>query len=144
MNPATAKQALKQYGQMGAKLDVNEVNSHRLIQMLMDGALEKIAVAKGHMERGETKEKGSFISWAISIIEGLRASLDFEKGGEIATNLEALYDYMQRRLVEANIENDLSMLDEVSDLLKNIKTAWDDISDAENPQPNTTAEEVGE
>ncbi|MDH5301467.1 MAG: flagellar export chaperone FliS [Gammaproteobacteria bacterium] len=135
MNPVNAQNALKQYGKMSAKLDATEVSSHRLIQMLMEGALDKIAIAKGHMTRKEIKEKGSYISWSISIIEGLRASLDFEKGGEIAANLEALYDYMQRRLVEANLQNDVAMLDEVAGLLKNIKTAWDEVGQAQSGKP---------
>jgi len=131
MNPANAQNALKQYGQMSAKLDATtEVSSHRLIQMLMEGALDKVAIAKGHMVRGEIKEKGSYISWAISIVEGLKSSLDFEQGGEIAANLEALYDYIQRRLVLSNLENDPAMLDEVIGLLKNIKTAWDEVAGA--------------
>jgi len=135
MNPVNAQNALKKYGQMGAKLDATEVSSHRLIQMLMEGALDKIAIAKGHLERNEIKEKGSYISWAISIVEGLKASLDFEKGGEIAANLEALYDYMQRQLVLANLQNDAAILDEVSGLLKNIKTAWDELGQIQGAQP---------
>lgn len=134
MNPSNARNAIQQYGQLGPKLDANDVSAHRIIQMLMEGALDKIAIAKGHMERKEIKEKGNFISWAISIIEGLRASLDSESGGEIATNLEDLYDYMQRRLVEANATNEVAVLDEVAGLLKNIKTAWDDL-----PQEVTAA-----
>ncbi len=140
MNPSNARNAIQQYGQLGPKLDGNFVSAHRIIQMLMEGALDKIAIAKGHMERGEIAEKGSYISWAISIIEGLRASLDAKAGGELAANLEALYDYMQRRLVEANASNDVSMLDEVAGLLKNIKSAWDAIKDT--PEAQRPAEPV--
>jgi len=73
--------------------------------------------------------KGAQIGSAISIMEGLKTSLDMEKGGEIARNLEDLYNYMERRLIEANSGNDTSLLDEVSDLLKQIKEAWDAIAD---------------
>jgi flagellar protein FliS len=97
--------------------------------MLLEGALGKIAVAKGHMERGEIQPKGAQIGSAISIMEGLKTSLDMEQGGEIARNLEDLYIYMERRLIEANSSNDTSLLDEVSDLLKQIKEAWDAIAD---------------
>ena len=81
------------------------------------------------MERGEIQPKGAQIGSAISIMEGLKTSLDMEKGGEIARNLEDLYIYMERRLIEANSSNDTSLLDEVSDLLKQIKEAWDAIAD---------------
>jgi len=97
--------------------------------MLMEGALAKIAVAKGHMERAEIREKGEQIGCAISILEGLKTSLDHDKGGEIARNLEDLYMYMERRLIEANRGNDTSLLDEVSDLLKQIKEAWEAIAE---------------
>lgn len=120
-----ASDAINQYNQVAVSSDLAYASPHRLIQMLMEGALEKISVAKGHMQRAEVKEKGSTISWAISIIDGLKASLDLEAGGEIANNLNDLYDYMERRLVEANITNSEDMLDEVSSLLLEIKSAWD-------------------
>jgi flagellar protein FliS len=103
--------------------------------MLMEGALDKIAAARGHMERGEIQPKGQQIGSAISILEGLKSSLDMEKGGDIAQNLEELYLYMERRLLEAHLSNDPALLDEVSDLLKQIKEAWDAISDHAHRQP---------
>ena len=93
----------------------------------MTGALEKIAIAKGYMERKEIAQKGGHISWAISIIDGLRASLNLEAGGEIAQNLDDLYDYMTRRLARANVENNTDLLDEVASLLRTIKGAWDEV-----------------
>lgn len=130
MNPAKAQNAAKAYGKVGVQTGAAYASPHRLILMLMDGALDKISNAKGHMSRKEIAQKGNFISWAISIIGGLRASLDFEKGGEIAANLEALYDYMERRLVMANAQNSLEMLDEVSGLLNTIREAWVGIGDS--------------
>ncbi len=127
MSMTISRDALEAYGKIGTHSQAAYASPHRLIQMLMEGALDKIAVARGHMERGEVAEKGNAISWAISIIEGLRVSLDPEAGGEIAANLEALYDYMERRLVEANAQNDLAILDEVTGLLGQIKDAWDQI-----------------
>ena len=93
----------------------------------MDGAIEKVAKAKGYMERKDIAKKGSHISWAISIIDGLRASLDKANGGDIADNLDDLYDYMIRRLMRANLENNADLLDEVISLLRSIKSAWDGI-----------------
>ena len=127
MSFARTQGALRQYSQIATGTGVEGASPHRLIQMLLDGALEKIAVAKGHVSRSEYIEKGRHISWAISIIAGLRASLDINQGGEIAANLEALYDYMERRLLDANSRNDLAALDEVAGLLRQVKDAWDAI-----------------
>lgn len=135
MNMAKVHKAVRQYNRVGITSSVESASPHRLIQILMNGAIEKIAFAKGYMERGNISEKGGHISWAISIIDGLRASLDMEEGGEIAQNLDDLYDYMTRRLARANIENNPDMLDEVTSLLRSVKSAWDAIN---NDEPDTT------
>ncbi|MDT8407526.1 MAG: flagellar export chaperone FliS [Methylococcales bacterium] len=123
MNSALNR-ALNQYQQFGTRASADQADSHQLIVMLFDGALERIAVAKGAMARADIELKGQKISRAIAIINGLQASLDADKGGEIANNLFDLYDYMQRRLIAANSENSSEALDEVSDLLKEIREAW--------------------
>ncbi|MCC6301897.1 MAG: flagellar export chaperone FliS [Gammaproteobacteria bacterium] len=120
-------QAMKQYRNMGLKSAVEDATPHRLIQMLMDGALDKIAAARGFMERGETAQKGAHISWAVSIIDGLRVSLDPSVGGEVARNLDDLYNYMMTRLTQANLNNDADGLNEVAGLLRQIKEGWDAI-----------------
>ena len=122
---ALKKRGLNQYGKISVGSEVEFASPHRLIQMLMAGALEKIATAKGFMVRGETAAKGEHVSWAISIIGGLQSSLDMETGGEIAQNLDDLYAYMVRRLTEANLNDDVGGLDEVTSLLLEIKGAWD-------------------
>lgn len=124
---AKMHKAVQQYNRVGVSSSVEAASPHRLIEMLMNGALEKIAFAKGFMERGNISEKGGHISWAISIVEGLRASLDLETGGEIAQSLDDLYDYMTRRLARANVENNADILDEVSSLMSSVKTAWEQI-----------------
>jgi flagellar protein FliS len=129
VNYVNSKRALKQYQQVGVQAAVADATPHRLILLLMQGALEKIATAKGYTLRGNS-EKGSLISGAISILDGLRGSLNFEVGGEIAENLELIYDYCQRRLLEANIKNDPVVLDEVYGLIREIKLAWEAIPDA--------------
>ncbi len=133
MNMAKLHSAVQQYKQIGVASGVEQASPHRLIQMLMQGAIEKIAIAKGFMERNEIAQKGSHISWAISIIDGLRASLDKNTGGEIADNLDDLYDYMIRRLMRANVENNPDLLDEVISLLYSIKAAWDAIPSTLEP-----------
>jgi flagellar protein FliS len=121
------KKALDGYGRSAVESEVDYASPHRIIQMLMEGALSKIATAKGCIERNDVAEKGRQITWAMNIIGGLRSSLDAEKGGEIAANLESLYEYMGRRLLEANMNNDAVALDEVSALLLEIKDGWDNI-----------------
>lgn len=117
----------KAYAQVSVQTSVNDASPHRLIQMLIDAAIDKITLAKGLLANGKIAEKGQTIALAVAIIDSLRASLDKSKGGEIANNLEMLYDYMIRRLTEANLKNDAKILTEVSNLLRPIKEAWDAI-----------------
>ncbi len=126
--------ALKQYQQIGAHEAVSGASPHRLIQLLFNGVLQNITTAKGLMLRKDN-QKGTLISKSISILEELRQSLNFEIGGEIAENLNALYEYSQLRLLRANLKNDTAILDEVANLLRIIKSAWDAIapSEADNP-----------
>jgi flagellar secretion chaperone FliS len=119
--------ALSKYTQSSLQADVSCAGPHRLIQMLLEGALEKIAIANGHLARGQIQAKGQHIGWAISIISGLRASLDMNAGGDIAHNLNDLYDYMVRRLLHGNLNNDAAALEEVIGLLRQVKSAWDAI-----------------
>ncbi|MBV2121674.1 MAG: flagellar export chaperone FliS [gamma proteobacterium symbiont of Stewartia floridana] len=102
----------------------------RLVQMLMTGALDGMANARGSIIRKEHEARNNEIKWVISVIDALRGALDFEQGGEIANNLDMLYDYMIRRLFTANVEQDVDALDEVISLLKEIKTAWDAMPEA--------------
>lgn len=127
MQLSKQNRAINSYGQVALHSEVQIASRHRLIQMLMEGALEKIAYAKGDIERGNLQEKGKNIGWAISIINGLRSSLDSERGGDIASNLDNLYEYMGRCLSEANINAEISKLEEVTSLLLKIKGAWDEI-----------------
>ena len=127
MNYAKQQTNMKKYQSVGAHAAIEVASPHRLIQMLMEGALDKIAMAKGHLERGQDGKCGSHISWAISIIDGLRVSLDKSVEAEVTNNLERLYEYMGRRLLEANVKKDPKLLDEVTNLLREIKAGWDAI-----------------
>ncbi len=129
MNRANPYNVMRQYGESGDMAEVSYASPHRLIQMLLDGALDRLAVAKGHMLRGEVAGKGNRIRGALMLIGGLRSSLNKEAGGDIARNLDLLYDYMERRLLLANAKNDPELLGEVMSLLTEIKTAWDAIPD---------------
>lgn len=135
MTYPNAQNALGQYNTMAVHAGVESASPHRLILMLMDGALEKIARAKGCMQRKEIRAKGQQIGWAISILEGLKASLNKEEGGEIANNLEDLYIYMERRLIDANRENEVVILDEVMGLMRQLKEGWEAIGDQVSSHP---------
>ena len=125
--------ALRQYQQIGAESATAYASPHRLIQMLMEGALDSLTKVKGHIQRGELAAKGEQIGKAIGIIGGLREGLNLE-AGELTTNLDTLYDYMQRRLVETNRRSDPILVEEVIDLLRPIKEAWDAIGSAPNAE----------
>jgi len=124
-----ASVAMKQYQSVGVHSGVMDASPHRLIQMLMEGVLQRIAQAKGNVKRKEIADKAVNITKAINIVAGLRSSLDAEKGGEIAANLDSLYDYMLHRLMLANARSDEEILDEVSTLMISIKLSWDSIAD---------------
>ncbi len=122
---AMNRNAINAYSQVSVDGSVAVASPHKLISMLFEGALHSIASARGHIQRKEIAEKGMAISKAISIIDdGLRASLDMKAGGDLAEKLEALYEYMSRRLLIANLHNEIETLDEVSRLLSDIKDAW--------------------
>jgi len=123
-----AMAALKQYQTVNTQAQAIEASPHRLIQMLMEGGLSRLAQARGAMARDQTALKGELIGKAIGIIGGLREGLNLEQGGEVAANLDSLYDYMIARLIEANVQNDAVPLDEVAALLRNVKAGWDAIS----------------
>ncbi len=135
--------AVSAYSRVGRASEVESADPHRLIQMLIDGALEKMVVARSAMERRDVAKKGEQISWAISIVNGLQASLDRNAGGEIASNLDALYDYISLRLVTANAQNDTKILDETIGLMRTIKEGWDGIRPQalalQNQRPETAA-----
>lgn len=122
--------AVKQYQQVSVNSAAMGASPHRLVQMLMEGALERIVLAKASMKRNEIAMKGQSIGLAIHIVGGLQGSLNQEAGGKIAENLNNLYDYMVSRLLVANSQNDESILDEVSGLMIEIKMGWDAMPDA--------------
>jgi flagellar protein FliS len=118
------------YAKVSVETGVTSASPHQLIVMLFDGALMAVSNAASQMKAGNIAGKGQSISKAISIIEnGLRASLDKKAGGSIAGNLDALYEYMCNRLLQANLKNQPEMLDEIQGLLKDLKQSWESIGD---------------
>lgn len=122
------RKAINAYGKQDLATQVEAASPHRLILMLFEGAIKSCHLAKLHMQNGAVADKGMAITKAIAIIqEGLSLSLDKDVGGDLVANLEALYDYMGRRLLQANLHNDPAMLDEVLALLAGLKESWEQI-----------------
>lgn len=130
MNPM---RALRQYQKVNSHAQISEASPHRLVQMLMEGGLDRMAQAKGALARGDIAQKGLMIGKAAEIIGGLRQGLDADKSTnpESIKELDGLYAYMMDRLTEANLRNDANIIDEVSGLLVTIKSGWDAIAASE-------------
>lgn len=132
-NSGTA--AMREYRQVNLKHVVESATPYRLVQLMMERVLAKIAIARGHMERNAVAEKGRHIGDAIGIINGLQVSLNHKANSELSGNFDALYDYMSRRLLEANLRNDDEILQEVAGLMRQVKEAWDAIGDEVAAEP---------
>jgi flagellar protein FliS len=124
MNTNGLWKAAQHYRQIGVQSRLEDATPVEVVGMLLDGVLVRIAAAKVHLARGEVARKGEAIGRAIQILGGLLESLDPERGAEIADNLERLYEYMQRRLAQANLSNDAQALDEVEALTAGLRDAW--------------------
>ena len=121
--------ASAQYQQVSTHSGIEDASPHRLIQMLMEGVLQRLAQAKGAIQRSAVNDRGEAIGKAITIVGGLRDSLNKEVDGELAANLDDLYDYIQRRLLAANIGSSEEIVDEVITLMSTIKAGWDGIAE---------------
>jgi flagellar protein FliS len=121
---AYSNSSLAAYRSVAAHGGVAAADPHRLILMLLDGALERISGARGAMQNGATEAKNRLIHRAADIVSELRASLNMDKGGEIAANMADLYDYSGKQLLRANAENRAELLDEVAHVLREIRSAW--------------------
>ena len=124
MNTQTA---LKSYAKVQYRANVEVASPHRLIDMLYEGAIERITQAKGALQFGNIALKGQKINSAISIVGGLREALNTDEGGDLAYNLDNLYVYIQSILAKAHMKNDASLLDEAATLLGDLRSAWKQI-----------------
>lgn len=128
MNYAEArKECAKHYKQVAAQTDLHVASPYKIIQLLLQGALDRLSSAKSMHQSGDYGKMGSEISVAISIIDNLRVSLDHSINPELTEPLEALYDYMTSTLLKANIEKSEEKLNEVAKLIIEIKSGWDAI-----------------
>lgn len=115
------------YSQITRENQVASANRHQLIDLLLTGAKDNLNQAVIDIQDNHVQEKCQHLSKAFNIIDGLRLSLDFEKGGEIADNLDQLYEYMQNLIIESNLKNIKAPLEEVDNLLTTLQSGWQNI-----------------
>jgi flagellar protein FliS len=121
---SVSSRAASAYNRVGLETGVQSADPHELINMLFNGLLDTLVVAKGAMERQDIAAKGKAISKAVRLLdEGLKAGLS-PAGGELSVNLGNLYDYCIRRLTQANIHNDVQAVEEVRGLIEPIADSW--------------------
>lgn len=123
-NPSASISA---YRQLSVETEANAASPHRLVGMLLAGARDRLRAARVQIEKGDAAGKGESISSALSIIGALQGSLNLEQGGEIAANLDSLYDYMLRSLPLANLEDNVDRIVEIDGLIAEIQAGWEGI-----------------
>ena len=126
---------VQRYHRLDIQTAVDSASPHQLIDLMFQGVKDRLHQAELSITRNDMPAKARAINACVDIITGLQASLDHEQGGEIADNLSALYDYMQRRLFRASTDNDVAILSEVEDLVNTLKSAWSAI----NPDGHASA-----
>lgn len=126
-----SQSGISAYKKVSVHGGASEADPYQLICMLMDGALERLNLAKAAIQRNDKLTKTQVLHRVVEIIDELRASLNHKAGGQIAENLEKLYDYMIRRTLAANLQDDVKAIDEVNNLLSEIRNAWGSIPPAE-------------
>lgn len=129
MHAMTRQRFLQQYTDTNVQTAIENATPHKLVQMLYEGALDRIAQAKGAIIRKDFEAKAKLTNRVIEILTALRGGLDFEKGGEIAENLDALYRFMIEQILKSSRHNSTEMLEEVAELLRTIKSGWDEMPD---------------
>lgn len=142
MNGHGNRRAMEEYREVDVPSRVQDADPHALVQLMLDGAVARVAAARGALEAADVPLKCDLIGKAINLVEGLRVSLDMERGGELAANLEALYRYMVRRLLEANLRGDAGILTEVSSLLREVQAGWREMGQMLTPDQRRGGEPV--
>ncbi|GLR74932.1 MULTISPECIES: flagellar export chaperone FliS [Aliivibrio] len=132
--------SLQAYKKVSIDSQLSAASPHKVIQMLMAGAIERLIQGKAAMQQGNTAVKGERLGKALDIVISLRSCLSMDDGGDIANNLDSLYDFMIRQISQANQNNESQPIDDVVDMLREIKSAWDQIPAEFH---NLTADKVG-
>lgn len=136
------KKGIQAYQKDSIKSDLASADPHRIIQLLMQGALEKLALGKGCIDRADWEGKANALTRAIEIINALRDALDRDANPELVDNLESLYDYMVLRINEASVNKDSAIIDQVMGLILQIKSAWDQISEMDKQEAYADKEDA--
>lgn len=121
------KKGINAYQNVGGRDQATTADPYQLIQMLMNGALQKLAISKGAMERKDLEVKSENLTKALSIVNALQEGLDTSVDSEVATNMFDLYDYMKRQIIEAMGQNKLEAVDNCLMVMRNLKEGWDAI-----------------
>ena len=133
------QKAIDSYGEVNVVSGVNSADNIQLIQMLFDGLVESLKAAEGQIKRGEISAKAKSLARASKIVLGLQNALDFDEGGEIASNLNELYSYVVRRLFHVNAHNDIDALLEIHGLMEEIRQAWKSVPSLISPKKEPSA-----
>lgn len=134
---------IKAYTVRSLEADMATADPHRVIQLMMQGFLERTAQAKGAIERNDMEAKSIAVSKAQGLLHGLQDALDMSQGS-IAEDLHRLYSYMDERIWDASLERDPKPLEEVMDLMVTLKSAWDQLSDSDKAQGYKVRQQLGE
>ncbi len=132
--------SLQAYKKVSVDSQISAASPHKIVQMLMAGAIERLIQAKAAMEQGNIPAKGERLGKALDIIISLRSCLSMADGGDVAKNLDQLYEFMITQVTEANHKNDPKLIDDVVEIIREIKSAWDQIPSEFH---NLTASDVG-
>lgn len=124
MSSFARNSSLAAYRSVSVHGGVDNADPHRLVQMLLDAVAERLSTARGCIERGEIARKAKLLHSCVTLVAELRGSLNLAEGGELAQNLDSLYDYMTRRLLQANVQSDVAIVIEVLGLLNELRGAW--------------------
>ena len=127
---------LKAYRKTNLEAEIAVATPHRIIQMLFEGLIERLAQAKGAISRNDFEYKSDRLSKAVGIINGLQLSLDMKQDPAFGNRMYALYDYMKEQLNSASTSLDVEPIDEVIHLIMPIKQAWDQIPESVKQQTN--------
>ncbi|MEZ8844079.1 flagellar export chaperone FliS [Vibrio splendidus] len=132
--------SLQAYKKVSVDSQLTAASPHKIVQMLMAGAIERLIQAKAAMQAGNIPVKGERLGKALDIIISLRSCLSMDDGGDIAKNLDQLYEFMITQISAANHKNDPQPIDDVIDIIREIKSAWDQIP---NEYHNLTSADIG-
>ncbi|MDN2479915.1 flagellar export chaperone FliS [Vibrio astriarenae] len=126
----TEESGFDAYQQVDVEAQAAAASPYQLVLMLIEGFLDTLTRAEGHMESQRLKEKGESIARCLDIIGGLNSALDMDRGGEMAAQMNRLYDFCALRLFEASTSNDIAKLGEVRTVMSNIQEGWKNFGEA--------------